>query len=184
MVSPGEETSEVPTAKYTASCHVWGAIGRDGFAVLVNLTELTNGGSLDADGYIAMLSAKLKGRYLRLCKRYKGHKFVFVQDNAPIHNAQKTKNALRRWKVKTLGDWPPHSPDFNPIENLWSIVKRETGPKLRDYHQPTQANRTIMWKLVHDEWYKAAKEHTTALLESWKHRMNLAIQLNGAYTRY
>lgn len=26
---------------------------------------------------------------------------------------------------EVLGEWPPHSPDLSPIENVWGIVQRE-----------------------------------------------------------
>ncbi|KAK6059632.1 hypothetical protein COOONC_02739 [Cooperia oncophora] len=40
---------------------------------------------------------------------------VLVQDNAPSHKSAFTTELLRMWKVRTL-DWPPESPDLNPIE--------------------------------------------------------------------
>ena len=47
---------------------------------------------------------------------------IFQQDNAPSH-ASRASKAHFAAKGVTLLDWPPSSPDTNPIENLWSIVK-------------------------------------------------------------
>jgi transposase len=46
-----------------------------------------------------------------------------LQNNARPHNAKKTLAFLRKEKVKVL-EWQPQSPDLNPIENLWGIMKK------------------------------------------------------------
>ena len=51
-----------------------------------------------------------------------GDNVVFQQDNAPIHTSRSTRQWLRQHDV-TLLDWPPKSPDANPIENLWHELK-------------------------------------------------------------
>ncbi|KAJ4441484.1 hypothetical protein ANN_11339 [Periplaneta americana] len=47
-----------------------------------------------------------------------------TQDNHPIH----TTNWIQRWFTRRHDvdpvDWPPNSPDMNPIQNLWAAVKR------------------------------------------------------------
>ncbi len=60
-------------------------------------------------------------------KLYGDADFIFQQDLAPAHTAKGTKSWFNDHGVTVL-DWPANSPDLNPIENLWGIVKR----KMRD----------------------------------------------------
>ncbi len=54
--------------------------------------------------------------------------FIFQQDLAPAHTAKNTKSWLNDHGVGVL-DWPANSPDLNPIENIWGIVKRKKRNK-------------------------------------------------------
>ena len=47
---------------------------------------------------------------------------IFMQDNAPIHNAKKVRLWFEFHGVEMM-EWPPYSPDLNPIEQLWYRLK-------------------------------------------------------------
>ncbi len=54
--------------------------------------------------------------------------FIFQQDLASAHNTKSTKSWLNDHGVG-VHDWPANSPDLNPIENIWGIVKRKMRNK-------------------------------------------------------
>ena len=61
-----------------------------------------------------------------------------MQDNAPVHIARLVQDWLREWTSQNgveLMDWPAMSPDLNPIENVWALLKEniiQLHPDLED----------------------------------------------------
>ena len=49
-------------------------------------------------------------------------KNLYIKDNGPIHTSQSitSLNELRGYRAISL---PPYSPELNPIENFWSVIK-------------------------------------------------------------
>ena len=56
--------------------------------------------------------------------------FIFMQDNASVHTANKNLQFLER-NNNDLLDHPPLSPDFNPLENIWWAIEQALLDKHR-----------------------------------------------------
>jgi transposase len=75
------------------------------------------------------------------------------QDHSSIHDSRVVQEWLSRQADIELTDWPPRGPDMNPIDNIWSEVKRtmqEKRPVL-----PVR-NSDELWALVSDAWDEVA----------------------------
>jgi transposase len=88
---------------------VWGAVGWWGKSELCVCEK-----NVDASYYIDILGEYLVP-FMPNFTRYH-----LVHDNAPAHVAKKTKEWLAAFGVKVLPNYPPWSPDLNPIEHVWS----------------------------------------------------------------
>lgn len=98
--------------KWGTKLFFWGAISVHGVSDLVFIE-----GRMDSEGYIEVLKEGLLPLYRRHSLQKKD--MTFQEDGDPKHQSVKTKNWKEKTGIKFLKDWPPNSPDLNPIENLW-----------------------------------------------------------------
>jgi len=95
--------------------HVWGAISVKGA-----LTCHTFRCNLNGPYYVHILENYL----LPAARQQFRRNWCLQQDNDPKHTSNISKQFINN-NVPQLLDWPSNSPDANPIENIWSIVKRK-----------------------------------------------------------
>lgn len=148
---------------------VWGAICKGGISYCESID-----GTLDSNGYIGVLDRCLQ----RTASHYgMGADYIFQQDNAPCHTAKKTLDWFQSKKIQLL-PWPAQSPDLNPIENIWHIIKTLVY-KRREMTKPAE-----VWEAFQDEYEKITSEITEKLIRSMPRRLEACIKNEGGYTKY
>jgi transposase len=96
----------------------WGCFSKHAFGPNVNVD-----GSMNSQQYIEFIRDYLLPEREAAKQAFDGD-WRIMQDNAPCHRASIVKDFLRENGVEFI-DWPPYSPDLNPIENVWSWIKRK-----------------------------------------------------------
>ncbi len=107
---------------------------------------------------------------------FKDADLVFQQDLVPAHTAKSTKLWLNEHGVGVL-DWPANSPDLNPIENIWGIVKRKMRNK-----RPKNADE--LKATVKETWASIPPQQCHKLITSMPRRIETVINAKGAPTKY
>ena len=76
-------------------------------------------------------------------------------------------------------DWPPYSPDQNPIENIWGILARRVYAQNRQYKDVFELTETII-----DKWREISKDMSTNLVQSMPDLVFELIHKKGGPTHY
>ena len=79
--------------------------------------------------------------------------------------------------VQLLKKWPAQSPDLNPIEHLWAILKK----KLRGKRFKKEDD---LWAAVQREWNSIPLEKLIKLVDSMPNRIRAVISAKGGPTKY
>jgi transposase len=148
--------------KHPGKIHVWGAFSRDGFGDLVLFTGKLNGPKM-----VDIYKTGLVNSYKWL---FDGD-WTLQEDNDPKH----TSKIAKKWKEENLIDrmeWPSNSPDLNPIENLWRIMKVQ----VRKYRPQNLKQLKVAIML---SWRSLPKNLAQNLVDSMPNRIKKLQEVQG-----
>lgn len=105
----------------------------------------------------------------------KPQQLYFMQDNAPGHAAAETRVDLHSRGIQVIF-WPSFSPDLNPIESVWNIMK----DWIYKYY-PEKISYDLLRKAVREAWDAVPQEELVSLVESMTARCQAVIDANGLH---
>ncbi len=73
--------------------------------------------------------------------------------------------------------WPSQSPDLNPIEHLWEIIKKKMDST------PVK-NKEELKDLIFKTWNSITPDITANLVDSMRNRCQAVINSRGGVTKY
>ena len=145
---------------------VWGCISVAGVGELYFIE-----GNMKSNLYCEILQQSVIPSLQKL-----GSRAMFQHDNDHKHTSKMITALLKKLKVKMI-DWPSKSPDMNPIEHLWGILKRNV--EVCKVSNISQLRDVIM-----EEWKSIPVATCEALVNSMPRRVKAVLDNDGGNTKY
>lgn len=159
----------VPTIKFGGgSIMVWGSFSLCGVG---NICKIE--GILNKEGYKTILSDYAIPSGLQLI----GDNFIFQQDNDPKHRSKLCMDFLQSQQnegILQIMEWPPQSPDLNPIELLWDQLDR-------NIRQTCPSSKEQLWNSLQNYWKEIPKDTLSKLIERMPRICKVVIKSKGGY---
>jgi transposase len=110
---------------------------------------------------------------------------IFMHDGAGLYRGHIVVRLLQEMGI-TVMIWPPYSPDLNPIENLWAIMKKEiykNHPEL-EHTLDTEETLIALVAAAQEAWHSIDEAILYNLAMTMPHRVAAVIKAEGWYTKY
>lgn len=148
---------------------VWGCVAHrvKGPLIRLNLPPATvkakgrkSGGGLNGATYIAQVVSGPLKEFVASLKEKQGRDIVVVKDGAPPHRGKAVDEARKKAGIVNLPH-PPSSPDLNPIEPIWRLLKDCVAK------EPGSRNSVkALWKATNKVWKEIKIEEVN--MHTWK----------------
>jgi transposase len=166
-----------PMVKHPFKLHVWGAICARGRVGMCTFTE-----NMDRHLYRQILNENL---YDNASSIYGRQRWVFQQDNDPKHTSRDVQADLRLKLPGRVLPWPSYSPDLNPMENIWAILKRIVEKEVKKMvAQKKNVSRDVFVSLVEEGWKRIGDDVILSCIRSMSDRIQACIEAEGGHTKY
>lgn len=151
------------------SCMFWGGITSEVKSDIVFINCGLEGESLMTERYKEKV---LEDQVIPFAAFY-GEEFVLMHDNARPHKAIIVTSYLEDVGIDTLV-WPANSPDLNPIEHLWDMLKRKVRAR-----NPSPVTTVELKMALREEWDNLPQDVGKNLIFSMKNRLEAVIRARG-----
>lgn len=150
--------------KYPLKVHLWGIISKQNirFHIFEGIMDSVKYGEILHD-YILDLS-------------FDNPLFIFQDDNDPKHRSKYITNLKNSYNINSF-DWPSNSPDLNPIENVWPLIKSKISKN-------NTSTKDGFKKNIQTECDKIDMNIINNLIDGMSKRIEKLIENKGNYINY
>ena len=111
-----------------------------------------------------------------------GNNFIFQQDGAPAHTSRQSQDWIRLRNPLFIpkDDWPPNSPDLNPLDFcIWGVM-------LQHYEkvQPKPSSPAELRAILQRIWDSLPHQLIENAVLSVRKRLQLCIKDNGGHFQH
>ena len=159
------------------SVMAWACMAANGTGSLVFIDDVTADKSsrMNSEVFRAILSAHIQPNASELIGRHL-HLHTVQMDNDPKHTAKATKEIFKAKKWNVL-QWPSQSPDLNPIERAFHLLKTKLKGKCPKNKQELKTDAVEAWQSI-------TRDETQRLVMSMGSRLQAVIDCKGFPTKY
>jgi transposase len=132
--------------------------------------------NIDAKSFVGILDTHLLASADLVFTESPRRQWWYLQDNAPTHTARVTRKWLHDHGIICL-DFPPYSPDLNPIENLWQYIEKRVEQRAPNTIEQLQ-------DVIAEEWKNTPTDLLIKLVHSMIHRCEAVIAVRGEHIHH
>ena len=101
---------------------------------------------------------------------------MLMEDGASLHTAKLTKQLHDLYGIDKMC-WPANSPDLNPIENVWRLLKQRVAKRFP---------RTLaeLRQCIEKEWAALHLSDVARYIGNMNERCQAVIDAKGGHTRW
>jgi len=134
-----------------------------------------DGSKINAEYY----SANLLPFLLEDCQNCLQHDFIFQQDGAPAHTARHTQEwlASNSPDFVTKDEWPPNSPDLNPLDYcVWGMM-------LAAYqkYRPKPTTKAKLKVVLQTIWDSLSQDSINKAILAFRKRLRACVKADGGH---
>uniref|UniRef100_A0A8C5M9G9 Transposase n=1 Tax=Leptobrachium leishanense TaxID=445787 RepID=A0A8C5M9G9_9ANUR len=168
---PKHTTSSVKLGGGSVMAWAFMAANGTGSLVFIDVTA-DKSSRMNSEVFQAILSTHIQPNAVELI----GRRFTVQMDNDSKHIAKATKEFLKGQKWNVM-QWPSQSPDLNPSEHAFHLLKTKLKGKC-------PKNKQELKTVAVEAWQSITRDETQRLVMSMCSRLQAVIDCKGFATKY